>query len=89
MDWVVISKERIQSIGAAGKWEAARRLNVSEAYVNGAKVTDLVIGKALYAESDVRGGNQIQYAISPDVDLSGKKDIFLSFHSIYEQNPGS
>jgi hypothetical protein len=89
MDWVVISKERIQSIGAAGKWEAARRLNVSEAYVNGAKVTDLVIGKALYAESDVRGGNQIQYAISPDVDLSGKKDIFLSFHSIYEQNQDS
>ena len=86
MDWVLISKERIQSVGAAGKWEGARRLNVSEAYVNGAKLTDLAAGKFLYAESDVRGGNQIQYAFSPDVDLTGKKDIFLSFHSIYEQN---
>jgi hypothetical protein len=86
MDWVLISKERVQSIGAAGKWGADRRLSVSEAYVNGAKITDLAVGKFLYAESDVRGGNQIQYAFSPDVDLTGKKDIFLSFHSIYEQN---
>ncbi|MFM7803393.1 MAG: LamG domain-containing protein, partial [Verrucomicrobiota bacterium] len=89
MDWVLISKDRVQAIGAAGKWNGPRRLNVSEAYVNGAKVTDLIIGKFLYAESDVRGGNQIQYAISPDVDLSGKKDIFLSFHNIYEQNQDS
>jgi hypothetical protein len=89
MDWIVLSRERIESIGAAGKWDAARRLNVSEVYVNGTKVDSLALGKFLYAESDVRGGNQIQYAISPDVNLTGKADIYLSFHSIYEQNQDS
>ncbi|MBN8248942.1 MAG: immunoglobulin domain-containing protein, partial [Verrucomicrobia bacterium] len=39
-----------------------------------------------YAESDVRSGSQVQYLFSPDYNLTGKSNIYLSYHSIYEQN---
>ena len=85
LDWVVIPKTRVES----ARWDVGRRLNVSEQFVNGEQVKSLVNGNFLYAESDNRGGSQIQYAFSPDVNLTGKANIYLSFHSIYEQNQDS
>ena len=82
LDWVVIPKSRVLS----ASWDAGRRLNVNEQFVNGQLVTSLVDGNFLYAESDNRGGSQVQYAFSPDQNLTGKTNIYLSFHSIYEQN---
>ena len=89
-DWVVISRQRVLDIGAAGNWDAARRLNVAPGQVvNSQPVTSLVNGNFIYAESDQRGGSQVQYLFSPDFNLAGKTNIFASYHSIYEQNQDS
>jgi len=85
LGWTVISRETV----LAASWDAARRLNVSEAYVNGQQVTSLVNGKFAYAESDNRGGSQVQYLFSPDYNLTGKNNIYVAYNSIYEQNQDS
>jgi hypothetical protein len=85
--WVVISRQRVIDVGALGGWDAQHRLNVAPGQVvNGAPVTSLVDGNFVYAESDVRGGSQVQYLFTPDFDLTGKANIFMSYHSIYTQN---
>ncbi len=71
------------------QWEALRRFTVGEQYVNGARVTSLVTNNFAYAESDQRGGSQVQYLFSKDYDLTGKTNIYLSYHSMYEQNQDS
>jgi hypothetical protein len=86
LGWTVISRATVVAIGEAGGWDPARRLNVSEAYVNGQQVASLVNGKFAYAESDQRGGSQVQYLFSPDYDLTGKTSIYVAWNSIYEQN---
>lgn len=85
LGWTVITRETV----LAASWDAPRRLNVSEAYVNGAPVTSLVNGKFAYAESDNRGGSQVQYLFSPDYNLTGKSSIYVAWNSIYEQNQDS
>lgn len=84
--WAVISRDRVQAIGAAGGFDAARRLNTPEAYVNGVKVQSLIDGNFAYHESDVRSGSQYAELISPAVDLTGKSSVYLVYNSIYEQN---
>lgn len=84
LGWTVIDRTRLD-----GNPFNARRLNVAEGYVNGVLVTNLVDGKLAYAESDNRSGSQIQMLFSPDYDLTGKTDVHVSFHSIYEQNQDS
>lgn len=89
-DWVLISRTRVEEIGAAGGFDAARRLRVApNQFVNGVLVTNLVEGKFMYAESDVRGGSQVQFLFSPDFNLAGKTNVHIFFHSIYEQNQDS
>ena len=85
LDWVVIPKTRVET----AKWDVGRRLNITEQFVNGEAVKSLINGKFLYAESDNRSGSQVQYAFSPDVNLTGKANIYLSFNNIYEQNQDS
>ena len=85
LDWVVIPKTRVET----AKWDVGRRLNITEQFVNGQAVKSLINGNFLYAESDNRGGSQVQYAFSPDVNLTGKANIYLSFNNIYEQNQDS
>lgn len=88
--WVVISKQRVLDMGTAGKWEGPRRVsNITEAYVNGEKITTLASNNFFYAESDQRGGSQVQFLYSPDWDLTGKSNVYVYFHSIYEQNQDS
>jgi CHRD domain/Immunoglobulin domain len=88
-DWVVISRQRVINIGDAMNWDANRRLNVSLTVVNGEVVSNLVSGNFCYAESDQRGGSQVQALFSPDFDMTGQANVFVSFHSIYEQNQDS
>lgn len=58
--------------------------------VNGQPVTNLASGRCLFANSGYRRGrSQVQYLFSPDYDFRGKSNVFLSFHSIYEQNQDS
>ncbi len=85
-NWVVISTDRVLS----NPWEGPRRLSTApNQFVNGALVTSIAKGKFIYAESDVRGGSQVQYLFSPDFDLTAKSNVFLSFYSMYEQNQDS
>jgi hypothetical protein len=87
LNWVVISRERVISIGAANRWSASDRLSVLPGqFVNGIEVTDLVTGNFIYAESDQRGGTQVQYLFTPDINCSGKSNVFVSYRSIYTQN---
>lgn len=81
--WVVISRDRVASITA---WNASQRLNTPEAYINGQKVESLIQGQFAYHESDIRGGSQYAELFSPEINLTGKTDIYLVYHSIYTQN---
>jgi hypothetical protein len=87
LDWVVISRDRVEAIGTAGGWDAAHRLSVQPGqFVNNQEVTSLVISNFAYAESDQRGASQVQYLFSTDINCSGKSNVFLSFYSTYTQN---
>ena len=89
LDWVCISRDTVIAIGAAGHWDANRRLTVREQYINGVRVAALVTNNFMYAESDQRGGNQVQYLFSKDYNLSAYTNVYISYHSIYEQNQDS
>jgi hypothetical protein len=90
MDWVAISRTRMEMIGQSGAWDASRRLAVPPALmVNGAPITQLMAGKFIHAESDARSGNQIQILLSPNFDCTGQTGVTLAFHSAYEQNQDS
>jgi hypothetical protein len=95
LDWVCISSNRMWIIGEGAPtpdevhWEAIRRFTVLEQYVNGARVTSLVTNNFMYAESDQRGGSQVQYMFTKDYDFTGKSNVWVSYHSMYEQNQDS
>ena len=80
LNWVVISSNRFATVFDQ------RRLNKTLVLTNGNLVGSLISGNFAYAESDNRGGNQVQMLFSPDFNLTGRTNIYLSFHSIYEQN---
>lgn len=83
MNWTVISRDRLLNVFGE------RRLLFNPVVVNGEPLDSLVDGNLAYAESDHRGGSQVQYLISPDFDLTGHTDIHLAFYSSYEQNQDS
>ena len=85
LDWVVISSNRMTTIfGSADN--SARRGFIPPITVNGQLLDGLAHGNLLYAESDVRDGNQVQAAFSPDYNMTGRSNIFVAWHSTYEQN---
>lgn len=56
-------------------------------FVNGVEVTNLIEGNLVYAESDVRDGDQVQFLVTKAFDMSGfTKKAVLMFNCIYEQN---
>ena len=89
LGWISLSSNRVASIGVAGRWDGPRRLAVREQYVNGVRVDSLITNNFMYAESDTRGGSQVQYLFSKDYDFSSYSNVFVSFHNIYEQNQDS
>ncbi len=89
LGWVTITTDRVLSMGVAGRWEGTRRLAFPESFVNDQPITGIASNKFVYAESDTRGGSQIQYMFTGDYDLSGKTSLFVSYYSMYEQNQDS
>ena len=89
LGWVTITTDRVSAIGAAGRWEGTRRLAFPESFVNDQPVTGIASNKFVYAESDTRGGSQIQYLFTRDYDLTGKTSLYVSYYSMYEQNQDS
>ncbi len=83
LDWVIISSNRFATVFDQ------RRLNKTVVLTNGSVVGSLISGNFAYAESDNRDFSQVQMLFSPDFNLSGRTNIYLSFHSIYEQNQDS
>jgi len=50
----------------------------------------LASGHFLFSDSGYRNGpTQIAYLFTPDFDLTGKTNVYLSFHSLWEQNQDS
>lgn len=79
LDWTVVDSERIRGL----KGDIA---NLGTILLNGTKLDSLSEGNMLYAESDVRDGSQVQVVFTKDYDFSGKKNVFVAFSSLYEQN---
>ena len=58
--------------------------------VNGAYVKNLATGRFLIGDSGYRNGrSQVMYLFSPDFNLSGKTNVYVSYHSLWEQNQDS
>jgi hypothetical protein len=90
-NWVVISRGTLDNLIATNTGDFSGTLNVAPSQViNGSVVTNLIAGNFIFAVSD-RANNekQIQYLFTRDYDLSGKANVYLSFHNIYEQNQDS
>jgi len=68
-----------------------RVLSINEKnVVNGAVVEHLAQGKIAFGDSGYRdGGSQIMYLFTGDYNLSGRQNVYLSFHSLWEQNQDS
>jgi hypothetical protein len=58
--------------------------------VNGQVVTNLAQGNIVFGDSGYRDGlSQVLYLFSPDYNLSGQGNVYLSYHSLWEQNQDS
>lgn len=59
--------------------------------VNGVFQRNLATGRMAFGNSGYRndGLGQILYLFSPDFNLSGQSNVYLSFHSLWEQNQDS
>lgn len=98
--WTVVNSDRFEgsfvtysdpSRSQAEKDDYHRVLTPGRAnVVNGQWLENLASGNILFGDSGYRNGrSQVLYVFTPDFDLSGKKDIYLSFHSLWEQNQDS
>ncbi len=84
LGWALLSYSRLSTVFGS------RRLQVAPGQeVNGQPVTLLLSNNLLYAESDLRSGNQVQVLFSPVYNLSGRTGVVLVFNSAYEQNQDS
>ena len=57
--------------------------------VNGQTVTNLATARFLFSTSGWRNGNQVMYLYSPNLNLTGRTNVYISFHSLFEQNQDS
>jgi hypothetical protein len=84
LGWALITYSRLSTVFGS------RRLQVAPGQeVNGQPVSQLLFNNLLYAESDLRSGNQVQVLFSPAYNLSGRAGVVLVFNSAYEQNQDS
>lgn len=84
LGWIVVSKARLDVLKAGQIALPAAPGQMS----NGVPVTmaELCQGNLLYAESDVRGGNQVQFITSKAFNLSSVANPALAFFNLYNQN---
>lgn len=96
-NWIVVDASRFQ-----GSLETYEERTTTDDYrrvltpnpsnvVNGAYVPNLATGRFAFADSGYRSDpmGQILYLFSPDFNLAGRTNVYLSFHSIWEQNQDS
>ncbi len=92
--WLVVDRSRFNSNFLAYSshtlQDYSRVLSANPAnVVNGQGVTNLATGRFLFCTSGWREGSQIQYLWSPDFDLTGRTNVYVSYHSLFEQNQDS
>ena len=63
-----------------------RRQMIPPIVENGVLLTNLASGNLLVAESDQRGGSQVQVIFTKDYNFSGITNVYVSFHNLNEQN---
>jgi hypothetical protein len=96
-NWVVVDSARFRSNMLTypthtPELDYQRVLSVNPAnVVNGAIVDNLAQGNIAFGNSGYQDGNgsQIVYLFSPDFDLTGRTNVYLGFHSLWEQNQDS
>lgn len=84
LGWALLTYSRLSTVFGSRRLEVA-----SGQELNGQPVTQLLSNNLLYAESDLRSGNQVQALFSPVYNLSGRTGVVLVFKSAYEQNQDS
>lgn len=84
LGWALITYSRLATVFGSRRTQAAVGYEL-----NGQPVTQLLSNNLLYAESDLRSGNQVQILFSPVYNLSGRSGVTLVFNSAYEQNQDS
>ncbi|HMJ64525.1 MAG TPA: hypothetical protein VK615_04170, partial [Candidatus Binatia bacterium] len=95
-NWVVVDSARFSSPmltynAHTPETDYQRVLSTNFAnVVNGAIVENVAQGKIAFGDSGYRDGNsQVVYLFSPDFDLTGRNNVYLAFHSLWEQNQDS
>jgi hypothetical protein len=91
LDWVVIDAQTVTNAftatdGTVDQEAVNNRMYTPVVIVNGQLLPSLLSGHFAYAESDQRSGSQVQVLFSPDFNLTGKTNVYLSFHSMHTQN---
>ena len=81
LDWTVISSNRLYTGGA-------NYVTSVPILVNGAPY-NLISNNVIHANSDKRGGSQVQVLFTRDFDLTAKTNVHLVYNSIYRQNGDS
>ncbi len=90
LGWTVMNVNDPVGGSSWGDW-SSQHLNVGlYQELNGlffdASTNALLVNQFLYAESDNRGNQQIQWVYTQKFDFSGKSGIVMAFDSAYEQN---
>jgi len=83
--WVVVSRDRLQGL-------KGRIFNCAPGQTSNGVPVDVDMlsqGNLIYAESDVRDGNQVQFLTTKAFNLSTVANPAISFSSLYEQNQDS
>lgn len=95
-NWVVVNRERFTSnflsyTDHTLTDDYKRVLSFNPAnVVDGRVVRSLATGRLAFGDSGYRSGTgQFIILYTPDIDLRGKTNVYLSFHSLWEQNQDS
>ena len=99
--WTVVNADRFKGAfipysnpdaPQSQKKDMQRVLSINPLVVTNGKVlgAPLAQGRFLFGDSAYRNGaSQVMFAFTPDYDCSGKTNVHVSFHSLYEQNQDS
>jgi hypothetical protein len=89
MDWAVVSPGTVTNIASVAAGYMGLFNVAPYQVVNNQVLSSLVNGNLLLAASDGRLGMQVQYIYTSDYNLSGRANVYLSFHNLWAQNQDS
>jgi hypothetical protein len=94
--WVVVDRDRFTNslnsyLALTPTLDYLRVLSTNQFnVVNGQVVTNLAQGGFVFGDSGYRSGlSQVLFLFSPDYNLTGTNNVYVSFHSLWEQNQDS